>query len=378
MIPTRGLTACAIVGMALLTVGILGAVPADVAAQGPTLQPGDYAVYSLGDPPDECQATTPLYPPLFGTEDRTFAGACNGTIRWEILGLTENGAEVRLRMTGWPRHHIYFEDSFSDRPEEKERLLDLINATLNAEHVLLVDFATLDVTTQEGAYVGRWSFQVGSAELAAQHIELARNWYNGTSISANVTVVKDLPLGMSEVLKREYGVDTFAFAQTGWIEPVPEGIERYLYDVGGGWQQLWPSAPVYDASSSLLLVSLSRFYSDLLFNLYGVFWLDQLDRAWPDARPLTSLILVDTNVIALPGLPDGGGAGDPDVGGDTETGAPGEGPPWATMLLFAAIAVSVVLLAYQRLRPRGRGAANQPEPQPRPGDTARPFGREKG
>ncbi len=368
----------AMAGLVLLTIGILGPLPQDVEAQGLMLRTGDYAAYSLGDPADACRPTTPLYPPLFGMENRTFAGACPGTIHWEVLGATDSGVDVRLVMSGWPMDDIHFEGEPDASQRSGEQLYGTIHATLNAEHVLRIDLSTLDVTTLEGRYVGRWSFHVSSAEVASEHLELVRHWYEGTSISANVTVVKELPLEMSGVLGREYGVETFVFAQTGWIDPVPEGIERYLYETGGGWQRLRASAPVYDASSSLLLVTLSPFYSDLLFNLYGVFWLDQLIRPWPDARPLTSLILVDTNVITLPGSPGSEGLDDPNTGSDPGTTASPEGPPWAMIILFAAIAVTVVLLAYRRLRPRRKDETNRVERDRDPAERRGLFSRGKG
>ncbi len=367
-------------GCIFLTLGILGPLSQEAHAQGLTLRVGDFAEYSLGDPPDDCLSTTPLYSPLFGVEDRAFAAACPGTLRWEVLRATDDGVEVRLGMSGWPSDYVLFE---SKEYYRNETMYERVRATLNAEHVLWIDRNTLDMTTSNGTYVGRWDFHVTNEEVASERMELARHWYNGSSISADVSVVREFHQGMSEVLNQEYGVETFVLAQTGWIEPIPEGIERYLYDLGGGWLRLRASAPVYDASSSLLLVTLSPFYSDLLFNLYGVFWLDQLTRPWPDARYLTSLILVDTNVIALPGSPDGGGLpGEPDTGGDTggDTGtdSAGAGPPWVTLVLFAAMAAAVVLLAYRKLRPRHRGAAERPERKPGSGRQAPPFGRGKG
>lgn len=347
--PTIGV----IVSLLLFSTTVLSPLTPGVRATGIPLLNGDYAVYSLGDPPEDCLGTTPLYSALFEFENKSFSGACPGTIRWEVVGNVGSTLEIRFAMSGWPKDRITLEWQYPSEPPN-QTLYERIYAALNAEYIIWVDRDTLEATTDEGTYVGRWSFHSSTAEIASEREEVARNWYNGSSISANLSVVKELPLGMSEVLKREYGVDTFVLARTGWISPVPEGIERWLYDLGGGWQQLWPSAPVYDASSTLLLVGLSRFYSDLLFNLYGIFWLDQLTRPWSDARPLTSLVLVDTNIITLPGSTedDGGGLDDTNDGGGMGGNGSNEGPPWLTIILFAMVAVGVVLLVYLRLRPR--------------------------
>ncbi|MEE9173972.1 MAG: hypothetical protein V3U30_03230 [Thermoplasmata archaeon] len=297
------------------------------------------------------------------------AAPCEVTLRWDVLGVSEGIATVRLNMDGWDMEDVRIRDK-SIWDESEAPLFVAVAEALNADHDLRVDLATWDVILPNGTYVGRWGFHLSSAEVAAGRTEVTRNWYNGTVIEGNVDVTKEVALGMEDVLAREYGVDTFARTQTGWIQPLPEGLERWIYNLGGGWTRLFPSGPVHDAASSLLLATPGKTYSDLLFRLYGILWLESDFRIAPDAVALSSIALVDTNLIPLPGRAT------EDTGPGEEEGEPGEGTPevspdnpWPTLGLFAAAAAVAAVLAYRWFRPaRSREDAGEEETWPSSGD----------
>ncbi len=143
-------------------------------------------------------------------------------------------------------------------------------------------------------------------------------------------------------------------------------------------QKLPPAGRYHDPTTSLLLVSYSWHYDDLLFNLYGLLMLTDWD-AFPGGTKghFSFMHLVETNIIELP-VPDTGGTGggtgddgegdageDPGQGSEDEGGGPGDGTdpggssaepglfPWSTVFLFAAVAVLTVVVAFLRLRPPG-------------------------
>ncbi|MCJ2531572.1 MAG: hypothetical protein LN413_04585 [Candidatus Thermoplasmatota archaeon] len=74
-------------------------------------------------------------------------------------------------------------------------------------------------------------------------------------------------------------------------------------------QKLPPAGRYHDPTTSLLLVSCSWHYDDLLFNLYGLLMLTDWD-AFPGGTKghFSFMHLVETNIIELP-VPDTGGTG---------------------------------------------------------------------
>ncbi len=319
------------------------------------LVPGDYAVYSIGIR-DECVPGTYLYSPLFGLSSRAWVEACPVTVRWEVLDLADGIASVRLGMEGWRQENIKVSDLPRGDPVTAEIL-----AHLNADHLLRVDVSTLETYNETGVSIGRWGFHLTTAEIASGEALLARNWYNQSEIPAQVAVTQDL-ISYNEIgVSRAYGVDTFAWAETGGELPFPAGLEEWVYNIGGGWQTLKASGPIYDAASSLLLYCLGVHYSDLLFNLYGIIWIDVGERVWPDTYPST-ISLIETNVINMPGQigeDDMGGPGDgSDPGGEDDSPVQEDGSgaqiPWPTIALFAAVTAAVGFVAYRTLLLRKR------------------------
>ncbi len=372
-------------------IGLVFSAPVPASADS-LLSPGDYAVYTFG----ECTGprATYFFPPFYGIEDAEDPGdqikmwglACPVTLRWDVLSVGDGVAETQIYMEGWRygygdgKKYMYVGNEtwslYDDDPFHQE-----IVAILHTKHIVRIDLDTMDVTTQEGAYLGRWGFLVTPAEVAYGRADVIRNWYNGTALEANVTVTKELVFGQEVGLQRAYGVDTFITIRTWPTKvPFPEGLGRYLFTTTGGWNELRSASRVHDAATSLLLVSKSYHYDDLFFNLYGIIWL----RDWSPLPGggewgVSSLTLVDTNIIDLPELEEDDGTGDQDdgsdsgddsgddgaggqdgSGGDGDAGGDGtgdDGPvppgfPWLTVSLFAAVAVVTALLAYQRLRPR--------------------------
>ncbi len=384
-------------------VGLVFSAPVPASADSPLI-PGDYAVYTFG----ECDIGGARFsPPFYGIEDAEDPGdqikmwglACPVTLRWDVLSVSDGVAEIQIFMEGWQygygdgKKYMYVGNEtwslYDDDPFHEETV-----AILHAKHTLRIDLDTMDVTTQEGAYLGRWGFLVTPAEVAYGRADVVRNWYDGTAVEANVTVTKDLDLEWDVGLQRAYGVDTFITVRKGQI-PFPDGLERYLSTPTGGWNELRPASRVHDAGTSLLLVSQSYHYDDLLFNLYGIIWLRDFS-PFPGGilLGLVSISLADTNIFELPedadtgDQDDGSDSGDDGAGGQDGSGGDGDasgdgtgdvGPvppgfPWFTVSLFAAVSVVTALLAYQRLRPRrgdkdeetgGRRTRSGPPPRKR-------------
>ncbi|MEE9181892.1 MAG: hypothetical protein V3U33_04925, partial [candidate division NC10 bacterium] len=236
-------------------------------------------------------------------------------------------------------------------------------AALSATHLIQVSLADMEMTADDGAYLGRWSFHLTPAEVAGGRADVIRNWYQGRSIQAEVSVTKVLLGGTEATLQEVYGVDTFVSVLSAIDESFPEGLEQYVYNIEGGWRTLFRTGPIHDPPSSLLLYSFGVHYSDLLFNLYAIIWWDDLAYLYPNAAP-SSITLVDTNIIPLPtsqgGETDGQGEeSGTDAGGQNETGIVGPGDslglaslPWLPVILFAAVAIVITAVAYQRFRPR--------------------------
>ncbi|MEE9592875.1 MAG: hypothetical protein V3W28_04765 [Thermoplasmata archaeon] len=370
------------------------------------LKPGDYAVYTIGS----CGAGDVwFYSPFYGFEEtenpydqvQIWVRACSVRLRWNVTAVNDGIAEISLEMRGW-----YYWEGYRDgewfitmgvgpyywRPDTDDPIFHEINATLNAKHTLRVDLSTMDVTSEDGTYLGRWIFLITAEEVIAGQEQILRRWYNETVVTANVTVLNDLD-GPSEVgFEALYDTETFVSSRTRLDEPFPEGLDRYLYSLGGGWKTLLRASPLYHPGASLLLTNTGRHYNDVLFNLYGLILID----GWisvPDAYPST-MTLVDTNLIDLPdddadGLPntwevldydpkiweatpdeDGGGNGDADGEDPGDGEGPGEGDgtngdgggetpsawgiPWTTIGLLAAIAVVAVIVVLRDLLGPGR------------------------
>lgn len=311
---------------------------------------GDYATYTIG----ECKPGTFLFSPSFGIEENIDVRGCPAELRWDVLSVTGDVAEIRIGMTGWGEQDIHVANVNSS-------VISSINATLNAEHTVVVNLVDMEAFTPEGAYVGRWGFLLTPGEVATGRAEIVRRWYNGTAIQANVSVTNVIIGGTEAALKEAYGIETLLWAQTDINEPFPDGLERYVFTLEGGWQTLKRSGPIYDANSSLLVYNVGVHYNDVLFNLYAVIWLDDVARAYPNVFP-SSLTLVDTNIIALPssqgGETDGADEGDPEIDGQGESdGSIPSDFPWLTVVLFAVIAVAITSVAYQRFQLRRRGGA---------------------
>lgn len=391
--------------VALLAAASLGLPPAATAEAPRILEPGDYAAYIIGD----CEIPAVyLYPPFYGFEDaessgdqvRIYVRACPAFLRWDVVSGSDGVAEIRLEMANWyywygVRDGEYMSTMFVQSKNwgawPDDPIFHEINATLHTPHTVHVDLATMDTTAADGTYLGRWIFLTTTEEVIAGRVEILRNWYHGTAVTANATVTKDLT-GPTEVgVEALYGMDTFVAAWTDLNEPFPEGLERYIYSTAGGWKTLRRSSPVYDPTSSLLIFNTGAVhYNDVLFHLYGMLQIDD-DIQPPDTIP-SAMTLVDTNLFTLPdadgdGVPnpwevigydpsvweatpdgDGGGngatPGDGDGSGDGsegdgEEGADGEQDggeaappaiPWVTVGLLAAAAVVALLTLLRGVR----------------------------
>jgi hypothetical protein len=244
---------------------------------------------------------------------------------------------------------------------------------LHSKRTLQVDLESMDVT-ENGAYIGRWTFHVTPRELATGRAEIVRNWLEGTTVSVPLQVTKNIDRGDAVNLKAVYGLDTFVDIHGGGGS-VPESIHRYMVS---GWGQRLQTIPVagryHDPTTSLLLVSYSWHYDDLLFNLGGLIMLTDWD-AFPGGTKghFSFMHLVETNIFQFP-EPDAGGAGggsgddgggDPGQGSEDEGRGAGDGTdvggssaepgvfPWNAVFLFAAVAVLTAFVAFLRLRPPG-------------------------
>lgn len=362
--------------LALLYIGLV--IPAPVhAADGSPLVAGDYAAYTIG----VCEREQYLYPPFFEIEDAEDPGdqiqmwsrACSVTLRWEVLSIQPGLAEIQIFMDGWRygfengKKYMYVGSQTWSLPDDDPFHAKTVEI-LHTRHTVRLDLNTLDATTLEGTYLGRWGFLIAPSEVASGRAEVVRNWYRGTSVEANVTVTKDLALEWEVGLQRAFGTETFIKVATWPTKiPFPDDLGRYLFSTSGGWNELRPASRVHDAVTSLLLVSQSDYYDDLLFNLYGIIWLRDF-APFPGGIEYggVTISLVDTNLIQLPGPPDDdqdpppdGDVGDGDTPGDSGNGQdqdPGgvvlPGVEWPTIVLFMAAAVTVVvaLLAYRRPR----------------------------
>ncbi|MFQ5919936.1 MAG: hypothetical protein ACE5I4_07830 [Thermoplasmata archaeon] len=287
-------------------------------------------------------------------------------------------ATVELQMSGWGRDGTYVKVRSEDwRPENSDPLYIGILDVLHAKRTLLVNLDTMDVT-EGNTYIGRWTFHVTPAEMATGRFEVIRNWLEGTSLTVPLQVTKSVDPGDVDNLKAVYGIDTFVDIFGGGGS-VPDSIHRYMVS---GWgqklQTIPPAGRYHDPETSLLLVSYSWHYDDLLFNLAGLIMLTDWDDFPGGTKGHFSFMhLVETNIIELP-VPEAGGtgggsggAGGGDAGGDTgqgsedegtgpgdgtEVGGASDGPglfPWSAVFLFAAVAVLVAVVAYLRLRPPG-------------------------
>ncbi len=367
---------------------LVTALPAGRASanQTPILQVGDHAVYMS----DDCfPGSAWFYPPFFGFPDaetdsdqiHIHAKVCAVKLRWDVVDVTGGTATVRLQMSGWgiesyPGAFLKVRND-TWRPGDKDPVYQAILEVLHAEHTLRVDLATLDVM-EGGRDIGRWTFHVTPREVAQGQAEIVRNWLGKTLVSVPLRVTKSVDPGDAANLDVTYGVDTFVDLRGGGGS-IPEGFGRYVASGWGQRQQTIPMAGRYhDPATSLLLVSYSWHYDDLLFNLYGLVIL-KVFGDFPGGHPghFSFMHLVETNIFQFP-EPDaggsGGGAGDDeggDTGGDTgqgsedEGGGPGDATdpggssaepelfPWSAVFLFAAVAVLVAVVAYLRLRPPG-------------------------
>lgn len=337
------------------------------------LQPGHFAVYRFGG---WCFPTVPLLPTFFSIEeaDITAWGApCPVILRWEVLAVADGVAEVRLSMEGWGAG-VGAGDRiipYEDRKEMEER----VRTTLNSAHVIELDLATMDVSLPNGTYVGRWNFLLTPGEVARGRLELTRNWWGGLVLEGNVTVTDDLIMQSEVYLRDTYGVSTFALAETEcgpspWKTPCPfpPGLERYLPWTEGGWQTLDFMATVHDAATLLMLYAEGgAFYSDLFFRLYGIIWQDNFEQVSRGVIPMSSIRLVDTNLISMPGTEPGNGEepgpGDGEEPGDDGPAAPAV--PWAALVLLPVAAAAAAILAYIHLRPaRWKEGEEQEETRP--------------
>lgn len=317
------------------------------AGTDPVLRAGDYAVYTIG----ACGVGTMLYGPFFDVDNQIQVRACPVTLRWDVISVANDIADIRIAMEGWRADEGYM--TVAEIFDHRHQLYYQANATLNAGHVVRVDITSMKVTTLAGGYVGRWGFHLTASEVAFREANLVHNWYNSTTIPAELTVTQQIIGGTEAALRDAYGVDTFTWATTSIDEPFPEGLEKYVYNIGGGWRTLPRSGPVYETASSLLLYCLGVHYSDILFNLFALIWLDDPSRPWPDVFP-SSITLVDTNVFVLPGQGgDSGEESEPGVPAGGEGNVPSSpGVAWPTIALFAAVGAATALVAYHRLRIR--------------------------
>lgn len=289
--------------------------------------------------------------------------------------MEDSVAEIRLGMEGWLAR-VYLPDE-----EERVEATETINATLNANHTLLVNLATLDVHLPDGSYVGRWSFHLTAAEVAIGKAELNRQWYGGIVREANVTVTNDFLADLGDgtlgdptedYLEEAYGVSTFVLAETSTTDPFPSELESYVPVNSAGWEYLYAMGLFYDTSSFTLLFGAGGgFFSDLFYQLYGILW--QRDGERVAQEVVSSFIrLVDTNLIStLPSdgetgepdepVPDPGAEGDDGGGGTTEgtesTDAGLGVPTWVfpmAFLVIGGVGVFLILLTRpSREGPRG-------------------------
>ncbi len=346
------------------------------------LQAGDYAIYSIGD----CDPGGGwFYSPHFGFPDvenlddqiYILAKLCYVQLRWDVLDVTGGTATVALQMSGWGSDGRYLLVRNSTyRPENSDPVYVGILDVLHAKRTLLVDLNSTDVM-EEDTYIGRWTFHVTPGEVATGRVEIVRNWYGATLVSLPLRVTKSVEPADAANMEVTYGLDTFVDINGGG-GPMPEGFGKYVRDGWGARQKTIPVAGRYhDPTTSLLLVSYSWHYDDLLFNLYGLLMLTDFDAFPGGFRGHFSIMhLVETNIFELP-VPEtggtGGGTGDDgggDAGGDTGQGSEdggdsGDGTdvggssaepglfPWNAVFLFAAVAVLTVVIAYLRLRPPG-------------------------
>lgn len=343
------------IGVATLLV-LLGAVPPSVAVDGSALHVGDYAIYTFGE---ECGLPDqPVYSPMFGYEGRIWLDECPVTVRWDVVDISGGVALIRFRMDGWSRLAVFLADA------KNPSIVDRVYASLTAEHTLRVELATMDVTTTNGTRIGRFGWLLTPGEAATGRAELVRNWYQGRTIAANVTVTQWLlTREWTDAARAGFGTETFVWAQTASDEPFPAGLDKYTVTQAGGWTTLLRSGPIYHPTELLLLFALGAFYSDVLFNLYGIIWLYPAETPWAN-YPYTwsSMRLLETNIVAIPGSgpSEGGGGGggtNNTAGAETGSGPPALSPtqpPWVTIGLFAVAAVAVVILAAERFRPRKR------------------------
>jgi len=328
----------------------LGTSPLIVAADGSPFHVGQYAIYGFGD---ECYPpTTPVFSPMFDYAGKIFLYGCPVELRWDVIDVSGGVALIRLGMDGWSRSDIYGGNA---------TVLDRVYVALTTEHILHVDSATMDTKTSDGTPVGRFSWLLTPAEVAAGKAELVRNWYEGRTISANVTLTQELLTGeWTEAGRQGFGIQAFVSAATALHGPFPTGLDNYTVNQGGGWKELLRSIPIHHPTKLLLLFTLGAFYSDIFYNLYGIIWQDAYARPWADfPHTWSTMTLTATNMIELPGSePDEGGEGG--VANDTGSGPGPSEPrttgsqsqaPWLTIGLFAIAATAVGILALRLFRP---------------------------
>jgi hypothetical protein len=367
--------------LGFLLVGLFVLSPKITASGETAFEPGDFAEYRVG----ECQGPDIyFFPPFFGfptvktwdEQIRVTALACTVTLRWEVQAVSGNIMEVDIWFEGWDRVSVgnatwtlRFDDSLHTE----------ILAKLHVRHSILVDLDTLNTSRTDGTDLGHFGFLVTSEEIAVGRAGVIRQWYGDTSVEANVTVTKDLVLDFESGLNRAYNVNTFLSIQT-WPRklPFPEGLRVYVPQRSGGWNALPPVVRTHDAGSSLLLVSTNTYYDDVLFNLYGVIWLDgSMDFPGGIALGLVTIALEDTNIFDMytpdspgddPPQPDPGDEDPAEDGGSPggEIGGNGEQEPvtpqslWLTFGLFGAVGVTALALAVRYLRSgEGRGESRR-------------------
>lgn len=342
----------------LLILGFL--TPTTLAVEDASIRPGDFALYRSGE---WCQPIVPLYPPHFGIQEpdiRVWGAPCPAELRWEVLSAADGTIEASISMKGW---QVGVSSVEGVVPSEKEKeIKEVVRTALNTSHTVRVDLGTMDVTLPDGTYVGRWDFLLTTAEVASGRTEITRNWFGGTVLQGNVTVADDLVMDSEVYLQDVYGVSTFAWTESDcgpapWKQPcpLPPNLEQYLATPAGGWQTLHSEGKFHDATTLLLLFSIGgAFYSDLLFQLYGIIWQDSPEQVSLGVIPMSFIRLVDTNIITLPGAEPGDGEGTgPGDGVQPGDGGPiGSPVPWEAMILLPVAAGAATVLAYLHLRPR--------------------------
>jgi hypothetical protein len=370
-----------------LLIGLFVLPPGIAAAQETAFGPGDFAEYRVG----ECEGTDIwFFPPFFGfptmetwdEQIHVYARACTVTLRWEVQAVSGNVMEVEMWTEGWDRVSAG-NATWSLRADDPVHagILD----KLQVRHSILVDLDTLNTRRTDGTDLGHFGFLVTSEEVAVGRAGVIKQWYGDTSVEANVTVTKDLVLDFELGLNRAYNVDTFLSIETWPTKlPFPEGLSVHVPLRAGGWDALPPVARTHDAGSSLLLVSTNSYYDDVLFNLYGVIWLDgSMDFPGGLALGLATIALQDTNIFDIhapdspgedPPQPDPGdenpagedGSPGGEIGGDGEQEPVTPQSIWLTLGLFGAVGVTALALAVRYLRSGG----GQGEP-PRGGEPSR-------